>query len=184
MSNKPAHTIMTLDEMISAERDKAGNRLYSRDTDATEKIQKLVAQAAVDLMNLPEKISLGHVEYVKSAVKAYLIACYEAGTIPSKIGCCRAMGLSRQAIDNYMQRNPDAPSSEFLRITFDTFASVLSDSALSGASNLVVAIFCLKALYSWQDKVVSEIQITNNPLSGANVDPMEIARKYDYLPGE
>ena len=179
----PGHNIMSLEEMLSMEREKTETRLYSKDEDADAKIRKLIAQATTELANLPEKVDIRDTEQVKSIVKAYMLSCYEAGSVPSKTGTCRAMGLSRQAIDAFMSKNINHPSTEFLRVVFDSLAEILSSAALTNSTNMVLSIFLLKSIFGYKESVVIETPATNiTPWE--ELSPDAIAMKYAYLPEE
>ena len=179
----PGHNIMSMEEMLSMERGKTETRLYSKDEDADAKIRKLIAQATTELANLPEKVDIRDTEQVKSIVKAYMLSCYEAGSVPSKTGVCRSMGLSRQAIDAFMNKHVNHPSAEFLRVVFDSLAEILSSAALTNSTNMVLSIFLLKSIFGYKESVVIETP-ANDTILNEEVDAEAIARKYGYLPEE
>ncbi len=179
MSNKPANNIMTAEEIEVLAKEQRQSRLYSKDTDASEKISTMVGILSEELVKLPEKISLGDTETVRVVASRYVDACSHSGTIPSKIGLCRALGISRQAVDNYMTRNPNHPTSELLGIIFDSFSEVLNNAALSGSCQPIVSIFVSKALYGWRDTYTIENVPPADP--EPSLTPEQIAEKYENL---
>ena len=79
--------------------------------------------------------------------------CAQAGTIPSKIGLARALGMSRRTVDYFLERHPEHPTAELLELAFDAFAEAMSTAALAGSVQQVYAIFLSKALYKFEDTV-------------------------------
>lgn len=170
----PANGIMSIGEMVEMEKARTGTRLFSRNEDSEEKIRKLIATTTLELVNMPAKADLQDTKLVKEVVKAYLISCYEAGTVPSKQGISRSLGLSRQGVEQFIQRNPNHSTTEFLQVTFDALADLLSNAALSNSTNMVLSIFLLKAVFGYKEAV--SLEITPNPL-GADVNPEELYRR-------
>ena len=173
---------MNFADMIELEKTRSGTRLYDRNEDNDLKIKKLIAQTTTELVNMPEKVDMNQTELVKRIVKAYLLACYEAGSVPSKLGMCRAMGISRQGAEQFLQRHPDHATSQFLEVVFDGLADILSNAALTNSVNMVLSIFLLKSIFGFKESVVLETPATN-PL-GPEITPEEIASRYTNLPGE
>lgn len=182
MGQKPAHDIMTFPEMLETEKARAETRLYSKTEDMQEKIQTMIGQTVLDIVNLPEKISLNDTETVKTVTKNYLLACYSNGTIPSKAGLSRGFGVSIRAVDDFMSRNPEHETSQFLRLVFDSFADLLANSALVGGTNMVMSIFLLKAIFGFRESIVIETPAAD-PL-GSPRTPEEIEALYRDLPDE
>lgn len=182
LGRPPGHSIMSMEQMLAMERERTETRLYDRNEDGDAKIRKLIAQTTTELANLPEKIDIRNVEAVKSVVKAYMLSCYNAGSVPSKSGTCRAMGLSRQAVDSFLSKNSNHPSAEFLRVTFDAEAELLSHAALSNSTNMVLSIFLLKAVFGYKETYVLEAPVDNSYVE--ELTPDQIAEKYSYLPEE
>lgn len=174
MSQRPAQNIMDPCKMLELANEQKMTRLYDKTTDGTDKIQSLVGALANEISNLPEKINMRDTKTVRIVAAQYVDACRTVGTIPNKIGLCRAMGISRQAVDSFMNMNPAHPTTEFLEIVLDSFAEILSNSALVGASNMVMSIFITKAVYKWRDNIAIEY-VSKTPL-GETEDP-EILRQ-------
>ena len=176
ISNKPAHEILSYSDMVEMNEAKRLTRLYSKTEDASERVSALIANAAAELDNLPSRISLRDTQTVKAVTRQYLLACEQTGVLPSKMGLARAFGVSRQAIDNFISRNGEHDTTEFLRICFDTFAELLSNSALIGGVHPIMAIFVEKAVFGWKEQNVVEIS-TPNPL-GESISQDELAARY------
>ena len=182
MSNKPRNRIQTYSEMVQANEERAASRMFSKDVDSAEKISALVSMARQELKDMPDKISLGDTDCVKSITEQYLKSCDEVGVLPSKLGLCRAYGCSRQAVTDYMNHNPRHPTSEYLAIVFDAFNELLSNAALAGSVHPVYAIFLGKAVYGLRDtQTVEVVQPQTGPLF-TETNPIDIANKYNALP--
>ena len=107
------------------------SRLYSKNNDSGEVVQALVKQLAAELAQMPKKIDLRDEDMIVRVAVAYVDSCANAGIIPPKIGFCRACGLSRQAVDYFLNHHGDEPSAERLRMIFDSFADMLNAAALA-----------------------------------------------------
>lgn len=157
MSGRPKNEIMSIADMEKlAVETRTGNRLYSRTADGAEVVNALTARLAAELANPPKKIDLRDAEMVRAVAVKYVEACSHAGTIPSRLGLCRAMGISRQAVDRFIRYHPQEPSVETLRVIFDGFADTLHSAALTNACHPIVGIFTLKAQAGWRDTVIHQ----------------------------
>ena len=178
MSANPKHDIMH-PAVIQAKaiETRSNSRLYSKETDNGEIVSSLVANLAAELAHTPKKINLRDEHMITEVAVTYVDACAKAGIIPSKIGLCRAMGISRQAVDHYMSHHSEEDSAEKLRIIFDSFAEMLNTAALTGACREITAIFLAKALYQYRDNITIETEIKQDPL-GPRRTSEEILAKY------
>ena len=183
MSNKPAGHILADDEMMELAESQHRSRLYSKDADGSEKIQAIVETLSDELKQMPKKISLRDTETVVNTAQRYVNACGSTGTIPTKIGLCRAMGCSRNAVDNFMGNNPEHPTTEALRIIFDAFSEALNAAALSGSVQPIVSIFISKAVYGWRDTAQIEV-VQNSTMLGPELSAEDIEKRIisDYEP--
>lgn len=182
-AKRPVLTDSEMDEMNAA--IVVDSRLYSKDMDASEKVSGIVLAIGSELENVPQRITLNDTENVRRVTVRYIQSCYRNGTLPSKQGLGRAMGMSRKALDDFVRRNPDNPSSEFLLVTFDAFSEMMSMASLTGCTQPIVSIFLQKALYGVHENEPEE-PIVNNVLGGNYTDETaaEIALKYSELPGD
>lgn len=181
----PKNEIMKPSEMALMESEnRIGNRLYSRTADGAEVVTAIVSRLAMDLANRPRKISLQDPNEIEDVAIAYVNACAEAGTLPSKVGLCRAMGYSRQGVDYFLNHHGEEPGAEQLRQIFDGFADVMNTAALTGACHPIVGIFTLKSQAGWRDTVSIETDVKRDPL-GERKSTAEIMAKYaDILPDD
>ena len=147
-----------------AAKTRASSRLYSKTTDNGEIVQCLVSNLAAELAHLPHTIDLRSVEQVERVAVAYVDACAKAGTIPSKVGYCRAAGISRQAVDYFLSHHAEEASAEKLRIIFDGFAEMMNSAALASACHPIVALFLSKCLYGYKETFSIEAEAKQNPL--------------------
>jgi hypothetical protein len=180
---KPKHDIMPIPDMQDMAHDTVlTSRLYSKDVDGGEKVQALVSQLAAELAAGPVKIDLRNPDLVQKVVVAYADACARNGALPSKSGLARAMGISRRALDYFIQKHPDEKSGEYLAIVCDSFAETLNAAALAGSVHPIVSIFLSKALYQFRDnpKEPEPLDDTADPL-GQGTDAQEIADRYAGL---
>lgn len=185
MSGRPKNEIMSPDEMRLTETRRG--RLYSQTADHGLVVSEIVSNLAAELAEMPQKINLKDLEMVRKVAVSYTAACAENGTIANKTGLCRAMGISRQAVDWFMKHNPGEPSAEYLTMVFDAFAEALSAASLAGATHPIVSIFLLKAISGYRDTVSIEPAPERDPL-GDRVKAEAIAERYkdlcDLLPAD
>lgn len=185
MSGRPKNQIMSPDEMRVIETRRG--RLYSQTSDHGLVVSDIIAHLAEELAEMPQKINLKDLEMVKKVAVSYTAACAENGTIANKTGLCRAMGVTRQAVDWFMNHNPDEPSAEYLMMIFDAYAEALSAASLAGATHPIVSIFLLKAISGYRDTVSLEAAPARDPL-GDRVKAETIAARYkdlcDLLPAD
>lgn len=177
-AKRPVLTDSEMDEMNSA--IVVDSRLYNRDTPASEKIAEIVTAIGSQLESVPQRITLNDTENVRRVTVRYIQSCYRNGTLPSKQGLGRAMGMSRKSLDDFVRRNPDHPSSEFLLVTFDAFSEMMSMASLTGSIQPIVSIFLQKALYNVHENEPEE-PIINDAL-GISIDAETVAAKYAELP--
>ena len=181
MSHKPSNAIMTHDEMVAMNKERKLSRLYTKSEEAGECIQTLIQNATTEIVNMSDKISLADTATVKRVTEQYLCACEEVNCLPSKMGLARSFGVSRQAIDSFMARNPEHETTEFLQIVFDTFSEVLSNAALNNSVNMVYTIFVQKAIFGLKEAIQIET-VQNGPLSTDGMTAEDVARRYSELP--
>lgn len=182
MSGRPKNEIMTPADMEKlATEMRVGNRLYSRTADGAEIVNALTSKLAVELATLPRKIDLRDTELVKEVVVSYVNACSKAGLLPSRIGLCRAMGISRQAVSVFMKVHSEEKTAEYLRIVFDSFAETLNSASLTGACHPIVGIFTLKAQEGWRDTVSLQTETVRDP-TDERLTAAEIVERYRDFP--
>lgn len=152
------------------------NRLYSKEADSTEQVRSILTNITGDLIDRPQKIKLYDTALVESVTKDYLMSCVKSGIIPSRQGHARAMGCSRQAVGEYMRRNPNHETTQYLEILYDSFSEALTMASLTGKVHPIVSIFVLKAIYGWRDNEQQESP-DNDPLGSAKSNE-ELWKRY------
>lgn len=187
MSDKPHNDIQQPSQMLeTAQERRLNSKIYNRTSDGEMIVSSIVRQLAEDLAVIPEKANLKDTEQIKRIVIAYVAMCAKAGTIPSKIGLARALGMSRRTVDYFLERHPEHPTAEVLELAFDAFAEALSTAALANATNNVYSIFLSKALYRFED-TVSVKAIPPDPMESKS-NAAEIMKRWqndlDMLPDD
>ena len=181
--NKPKDNIETPSQMLVEARERRlDNRMYNRSADSGVVVSAIVEELATELANVPQKIDLKNTELVRSVLIAYTDACSKVGLIPSKIGAARAMGISRRAVDYFMEKHAEHPTAQMLEIFFDAYSEALSSAALANATNNVFSIFLSKALYRYKDTYTVE-SAPKDPIDEYAPKAEDIVAKYrDLLP--
>ena len=162
------------------------SRLYNRDVAAGEKVSGIVLAIGSELEQVPQRITLNDTETVRAVTVRYVQSCYRKGTLPSKQGLGRALGMSRKSLDDFVRRNDGHPTTEYLQVTFDAFSEMMSMASLTGSIQPIVSIFLQKALYNVHENEPQEPVIPDVLGIGNDSDSMAafIAEKYENLPGE
>ena len=175
--------IMTASEMDAMNAEIVEhNHLYSRDTDASEKVQSIVTSIGAEIITEHEKININDAEAVKNVVAAYIASCARTGVLPSKMGLSRALGYSRLGLDKYVKSHEGTASATFLQNCFDGFAEMLTMASLTGACHPIVGIFIEKAIYGLRENDA----LPEPPVTGvlSDADAAEIAQRYMDIPEE
>lgn len=154
MSDKPHNNVQQPSQMLAtAQERRLNSRIYNKTADGGSVVSAIVEQLAEELVEIPQKADLRNTAQIEKIVIAYVAMCAQAGTIPSKIGLARALGMSRRTVDYFLERHPEHPTAELLELAFDAFAEAMSTAALAGSVQQVYAIFLSKALYKFEDTV-------------------------------
>lgn len=148
-------TAQTVDEMMTAALEKKKSALYRRESAefTDEQLAGLIHRATDDLMEAPPKVNLADTARVKEITKQYLMACETASIVPSITGLANALGCTRAAIYDVINRRSPAETAEFFTRCHDTFSDLLSQSALRGATQPIASIFLLKSLFGLRESV-------------------------------
>lgn len=187
MSDKPHNNVQQPIQMLAtAQERRLNSKIYNRTADGGTVVEAIVEQLAKELVEIPQKADLKNTEQIKKIVIAYVAMCSKAGTIPSKIGLARALGMSRRTVDYFLERHPEHPTAEVLELAFDAFAEALSTAALANATNNVYSIFLSKALYKFEDTVTVKA-VPPDPMDAKSSAAEIMARwkdSLDMLPDE
>ncbi len=123
-----------------------------------------------------ERIDLHDLDMVKRRTFEYLEACKQAAVFPSVMGLSvHGFGISRQALNQFLRRNPASPTAEFVNRTKDLMADTLTNAALYRNADPVSVIFQLKNHFEHTDRV-ELAPVRENPL-GPVPDRDELAAR-------
>ena len=106
----PRGVVQTDEEINAANVLEARNNLYSKSTDASDKVRAIVLAIGTELAEVGQKPKLADAQAVHRTVLRYVKSCYESGVIPSRKGLARTFGLTVRTLDRYMADHPGAPS--------------------------------------------------------------------------
>lgn len=165
MSKHPtgSHDAQTIDEMLEDMETartngllvKRGQSLYKMQSGEYQKdeLRALVDMNIHDVAEFAtrEKVSLSDIDEVRKRTLLYLKACSESGTFPSLLGLARSLGYSVRALNYWRTDRAQTETAQWLEMCSDTFADILSQSALRNNAQPIVSIFLSKALYQLRD---------------------------------
>lgn len=185
-----ARTIKTVPEMaeelaIEKSRDGYTQRLYKNnykavsDEHKNEVLSADIMQRVEELRNSEtrKKVDFGSLEDVMQRTCDYFEACAAAGVYPSVMGLAvHGYGISRQALNQYLLKNPHTRQAEYILKAKDMMADILTNESLKNNANAVQVIFQLKNHFDHNDKV--EIQPVQADPLGDRRSAEEIMAKY------
>ena len=109
------------------------------------------------LTERPRKVNLNSLEEVQERTATYFTACAAAEVYPSVMGLAsHGYGISRQALNQYMLRNANSETTEYINRVKDIMADILTNESLKGNANPVQALFQLKNHFGHADRVEVE----------------------------
>lgn len=98
------------------------------------------------------KVDFRNLEDVKARTYNYFKACEQAEVFPSIMGLAsHGFGISRQALNQYLLNHPGSETTEFIRMTYDTIADILTNASLFNNANASQVIFQLKNHFGHSD---------------------------------
>ena len=107
----------------------------------------------------PDKIDISDLEAVQAAAEAYENSCAQVGVIPSFIGLCAVLNVSRQWLYEYCKKNPNSSTTRYLDKLRHQWAATRQQLAELRLTSEAVSIFMLKnAHLNLTDKAEVEIQ--------------------------
>ena len=110
----------------------------------------------------PDKIDISNLEAVQAAAEAYESSCAEVGLIPSFIGLCAVLNVSRQWLYEYCNKNPTSGTARYLDTLRHQWAATRQQLAELRVTSEAVSIFMLKnAHLNLTDK--AEVEISQGP---------------------
>ena len=134
-----------------------------------------------NVANPQQRISLTDTEIVKSITIRYMVMCQEHHVLPSFLDIASAIGYTRQGAYSFMKRNPDHPTSIWLRHLRDVISDALAKSAMTGATAPIPSIFVLKSQGGWREDVDDMPQ---HDQKEERMDADAIVEKYGDLPDD
>lgn len=188
-----ARTIKTVPEMteeLAIEKSKNGytQRLYKSnykavsDEHKNEVLTADIMQRVQDLKQSKgkQRVDFNNLEDVEQRTYDYFEACAAAGVYPSVMGLAvHGFGISRQALNQYINAHPHTPQTDFILKAKDMMADILTNESLKNNANAVQVIFQLKNHFEHSDKI--ELQPVQEDPLGPMRDPKEISEKYGFL---
>ena len=152
---------MAQDLMDERDKNGYGKRLYKAASDEHkgDMLANDILQRASLLIEgeARGKVDFNSMDDVEKRTMDYFTACSEAQVYPSVMGLAvHGYGISRQALNQYLLRNPNSPATDFINRAKDVMADILTNASLYNNANAVQAIFQLKNHFEHADKM--EIQ--------------------------
>lgn len=131
-----------------------------------------------------ERVHLNNVDELIEACKTYVELCIERGLIPGFQGLATICGVSRQALYDFLRKNPDTPSGIFLEKARTAFMATRQNAVDRGAAAESMSIFLMKNSYQdYADRVEIQPMEPKSPFD--SLPDAELARKYlESIPPE
>lgn len=177
--------IEAIQEKLREDKDRNGytRKIYKAESEEfkREALSREIASRIPATRIDKQRIDLNCLEDVAECTQIYLQACANEGVYPSVMGLSvYGFGISRQALNQYMLRNPNSKTTEYLHRIKDIMADILTDQSLKNNCNPVQAIFQLKNHFEHTDKV----EETPPPVEVLGEAPtaQEIIERYTDLP--
>lgn len=183
MTKRSMRPVNEMATALEDHRDQSGytKKLYKAEAD-DHKAELLQADISKRLTSLQEsdgqeKIDFSNICMVKRRTYEYLTACEQSATFPSVMGLSvHGYGISRQALNQYLQRNPNSAATLFICKVKDVMADILTNAALYRNADPVSVIFQLKNHFEHSDRLQVEPIEQKNPM-GELQDPEELRRR-------
>ena len=174
--NRPVNDLPTMTQALVAEKERNGysKKLYKSQSDAHkgDQLQTDIANRIVALQETTgrEKVDFANLEQVKERTYLYLEACREASVFPSVMGLAvHGFGVSRQALNQYLLKNNNA-TTDFIELTKDVIADILTNASLYNNANTIASIFQLKNSHAFSDKVEIQAVAPHTELQDYSID--------------
>ena len=164
-------TVPEMTEELKAERDKDGysRKLYKAQSDEHkgDMLAADIMMRADDLLQSEErgKVDLSSLDDVQRRTYDYFTACANAQTYPSIMGLAvHGFGISRQALNQWLNRNAGSRVAEFISKAKDVMADILTNASLYNNANAVQVIFQLKNHFEHSDRVEVQPVAADSPM--------------------
>lgn len=118
-----------------------------------------------------ERVHLNNVAEVIAACKTYVDICLEKGLIPGFQGFATICGVSRNALYDFLRKNPDSPSGIFLEKMRTAFMATRQNAVDRGAAAESMSIFLMKNSYQdYTDRMELTPAQPDNPLKDMDAE--------------
>lgn len=174
-------SIQTVPEManaISQEVSESGKKsqLYKIQSEQfkKEELSKDIGRAVNAINEERVRVDFSDSADVKKRITDYFSACSAAGVFPSVQGLASyGFGISRQALNQWRNRNRGNEVANIIDIACDMMADILTNQSLHNNANPVQTLFQLKNNHAFADRVEIE-PINNNSYENTH----EVSREY------
>ena len=118
-----------------------------------------------------ERVHLNNVDEVIAVCKTYVNICLEKGLIPGFQGFATICGVSRNALYDFLRKNPDSPSGIFLEKMRTAFMATRQNAVDRGAAAESMSIFLMKNSYQdYTDRMELTPAQPDNPLKDMDAE--------------
>lgn len=174
-------SIQTVPEManaISQEVSESGKKsqLYKIQSEQfkKEELSKDIGRAVNAINEERVRVDFSNSVDVKKRITDYFSACSAAGVFPSVQGLASyGFGISRQALNQWRNRNRGNEVANIIDIACDMMADILTNQSLHNNANPVQTLFQLKNNHAFADRVEIE-PINNNSYENTH----DVSREY------
>ncbi len=123
------------------------------------------------------RVNFNSLDDVRLRIGDYFRACSMAGVYPTVAGLAsHGFGVSRQAVNQYLLKNPDTEVTKLIHTAYDMMTDVLVNGGLSNNANQIMAIFELKNQHGYRDRVEVQPVQPSSDIESVGVD--ELREKY------
>lgn len=175
-------SVESMAEALTANKEKDGHKgkIYKEiaDQHKSEQISLSITSknnALKQAINAP-RVDLSDTQEVQKRIFMYLEACSLSSSFPSVMGLAAALGCSRQNLNRWLLSHANHTTTDFINIVKDLIADVLTDAALRNNAAQIMAIFQLKNLHGFADRV--EVAPVTPERNDRDYDPEDIRKRY------
>ena len=166
-SSKIPLSIPEMVESMTNEIKESGKKrmIYKTESEAFKKAELAndITRAINSITEKRNKVDFTNVSDVQSRIRDYFTACSEGGIYPSVQGLAAyGFGISRQALNQWRNRNRGSEVGNLIDIACDMMADILTNQSLHNNANPVQSLFQLKNNHAFADRVEIEPVINNS----------------------
>lgn len=96
-------------------------------------------------------ITINDYPEVTERTNNYLIYCDENNRIPTIKGLCASLGITSRTLTNWLTKNPEHQTSQYLAMVKEVLADNLENGALNGTLNPITSMFLLKSQHQYRE---------------------------------